>query len=63
MRLRMLAWGAVLGLLVALFTPMAALAQADTTTIHFSDTETLPAINPAPGHRARSTGPSRAWST
>jgi hypothetical protein len=49
MRLRMLAWGAVLGLLVALFTPMAALAQADTTTIHFSDTETLPTINPCTG--------------
>jgi hypothetical protein len=45
MRLRMLAWGAVLGLLVALFTPMAALAQAETTTTHFSDTETLPALN------------------
>lgn len=42
MRLRMLAWGAVLGLLVALFTPMAALAQAETTTTHFSDTETNP---------------------
>jgi hypothetical protein len=49
MRLRMLAWGAVLGLLVALFTPMAALAQADTTTIHVSDTETLPTINPCTG--------------
>ena len=49
MRLRMLAWGAILGLLVALFTPMAALAQADTTTIHFSDTETLPTINPCTG--------------
>jgi hypothetical protein len=31
MRLRLLAWGAVLGLLVALFTPMAALAQVVTT--------------------------------
>lgn len=30
--------GALLGLLVALLTPMAALAQADTTTTHFSDT-------------------------
>lgn len=49
MRLRMLAWGAVLGLLVALFTPMAALAQADTTTIHFSDTETFPTIDPCTG--------------
>lgn len=49
MRLRMLAWGAILGLLVALFTPMAALAQADTTTIHFSDTETLPTIDPCTG--------------
>jgi hypothetical protein len=49
MRLRMLAWGAVLGLLVALFTPMAALAQADTTTIHFSDTESFDDVNPCTG--------------
>jgi hypothetical protein len=49
MRLRMLAWGAILGLLVALFTPMAALAQADTTTTHFSDTETSPDVNPCTG--------------
>jgi hypothetical protein len=38
MRLRTLTWGAVLGLLVALFTPMEALAQADTSTTHFSTT-------------------------
>jgi hypothetical protein len=49
MRLRMLAWGAILGLLVALFTPMAALAQAETTTIHFSNTETLPGFNVCTG--------------
>jgi hypothetical protein len=49
MRLRMLAWGAVLGLLVALFTPMAALAQAETTTVHFSDTVTFPDFNPCTG--------------
>jgi hypothetical protein len=49
MRLRMLAWGAVLGLLVALLTPMAALAQADTTTTHFSDTVTFPEVNPCTG--------------
>ena len=49
MRLRMLAWGAVLGLLVALFTPMAALAQADTTTTHFSDTESFDDVNPCTG--------------
>ena len=49
MRLRMLAWGAVLGLLVALFTPLAALAQADTTTTHFSGTETFPDENACTG--------------
>jgi|Tabmets5t2r1_1033131.scaffolds.fasta_scaffold03521_5 hypothetical protein len=50
MRLRMLAWGAVLGLFVALLTPLAALAQADTTTTHFSDTETFPGVmNPCSG--------------
>jgi hypothetical protein len=49
MRLRMLAWGAVLGLLVALLTPMAALAQAETTTTHFSDTESYEDVNPCTG--------------
>jgi hypothetical protein len=52
MRLRLLAWGAVLGVLVALLTPMAALAQAETTTTHFSDTVSRPDVNPctrAPG--------------
>jgi hypothetical protein len=49
MRLRMLAWGAVLGLLVALLTPMAALAQAETTTIHFSDTISFAEVNPCTG--------------
>ena len=56
MRLRMLAWGAVLGLLVALFTPMAALAQADTTTTHFSGTEILPSENPCTGAPGTLTG-------
>jgi len=45
----MLAWGAVLGLLVALFTPMAALAQAETTTTHFSGTDSFPDVNPCTG--------------
>jgi hypothetical protein len=49
MRLRLLAWGAVLGLLVALFTPMAALAQADTTTTHFSGTDSFRDVNPCNG--------------
>jgi hypothetical protein len=49
MRLRMLAWGAILGLLVALFTPMAALAQAETTTTHFSGTDSVPDVNPCTG--------------
>ena len=56
MRLRMLAWGAVLGLLVALFTPMAALAQADTTTTHFSGTETLLIPDPCTGAPGTLTG-------
>jgi hypothetical protein len=55
MRLRMLAWGAILGLLVALFTPMAALAQAETTTTHFSFTETHPDANPCTGATGTST--------
>jgi hypothetical protein len=55
MRLRLLAWGAVLGLLVALCTPMAALAQAETTTTHFSDTETHPDVNPCTGATGTST--------
>ena len=49
MRLRMLAWGAVLGLLVALLTPMAALARAETTTTHFSGTDSFPDVNPCTG--------------
>jgi hypothetical protein len=49
MRLRMLAWGAVLGLLVAVFTPMAAPAQAETTTTHFSGTDSFPSENPCTG--------------
>jgi hypothetical protein len=55
MRLRMLAWGAVLGLLVALLTPMAALAQAETTTTHFSDTTSTPDVNPCTGVPGTST--------
>ena len=49
MRLRLLAWGAILGLLVALLTPMAALAQAETATTHFSDTLTFEDVNPCTG--------------
>jgi hypothetical protein len=49
MRLRMLAWGAVLGLLGVLLTPIAALAQAETTTTHFSDTVSFPDFNPCTG--------------
>jgi hypothetical protein len=41
--------GAILGLLVALLTPMVALAQADTTTTHFSDTASSPDVNPCTG--------------
>ena len=37
-RVRMLAGAALLGLLVALLTPMAAVAQAETTTTHFNVT-------------------------
>jgi hypothetical protein len=49
MRVRMLAGAAVAGLLVALFSPMAALAQAQTTTVHFSSTESRPDVNPCTG--------------
>jgi len=49
MRLRLLTWGAMLGLLVALLTPMAALAQAETTTTHFGDTDTYEDVNPCTG--------------
>jgi hypothetical protein len=51
----MLAWGAVLGLFVALLTPMAALAQAETTTTHFSETVTFPDFNPCTGATGTST--------
>ena len=49
MRVRMLAGGALLALLVALLTPMAAFAQAETTTVHFSGTESAPDVNPCTG--------------
>jgi hypothetical protein len=49
MRVRMLAGGAVLGLLVALVSPMAAFAQAETTTIHFSGTESSADVNRCTG--------------
>jgi hypothetical protein len=49
MRVRMLAAGALLALLVALLSPMAALAQAQTTTVHFSGTESTPDVNPCTG--------------
>ena len=49
MRLRLLAYGAVLALLAILFTPMAALAQATTTTNHFSFSFSHPDVNPCTG--------------
>jgi hypothetical protein len=49
MRVRLLAWGALLGLLVALLTPMAAVAQAETTTTHFNVTESRADVNPCTG--------------
>jgi hypothetical protein len=49
MRVRMLAGGAMVGLLVALLIPMAAFAQAETTTIHFSGTESTADVNPCTG--------------
>jgi hypothetical protein len=49
MRGRMLARGALLGLLVALLTPMAAVAQAQTTTFHFAQTESFTDFNPCTG--------------
>ena len=55
MRRRLLAWGAILGLLVVLLTPMAALAQAETTTTHFSDTTSTPDVNPCTGVPGTST--------
>jgi hypothetical protein len=45
----MLAAGALLGLLVALLSPIAAVAQAETTTIHFSGTESRTDVNPCTG--------------
>jgi hypothetical protein len=55
MRLRMLACGAMLGLLVALLIPMAAFAQAQTTRTHFSETITFPDFNPCTGVTGTST--------
>jgi hypothetical protein len=49
MRVRILAAGALLGLLVALLSPIAAVAQAETTTIHFSGTESRTDVNPCTG--------------
>jgi hypothetical protein len=49
MRVRMLAGGALLALLVTMLTPVAAFAQATTTTIHFSGTESSPDVNPCTG--------------
>src|SRR6266545_6112555 len=49
MRVRMLAGAAVVGLLVALLSPMAAFAQAQTTTVHFSGTESESDVNPCTG--------------
>jgi hypothetical protein len=49
MRVRLLVGGALLGLLVALLTPVAASAQATTTTMHFSDTVSSADVNPCTG--------------
>jgi hypothetical protein len=49
MRVWMLAWGAMVGLLVALLTPMAGFAQAQTTTTHFNVTGSRPDVNPCTG--------------
>jgi hypothetical protein len=49
MRARMLAGAAVVGLLVALLTPLAAFAQAETTTVHFNATDTHADVNPCTG--------------
>jgi hypothetical protein len=49
MRVRILAGGALLALLVALLTPVAAFAQATTTTVHFSGTESSLDVNPCTG--------------
>lgn len=49
MRVRMLAGGALVALLVALLSPMAAFAQAETTTVHFSGTESESDVNPCTG--------------
>jgi hypothetical protein len=45
----MLAGAAVAGLLVALLSPIAAFAQAETTTVHVSGTESSPDVNPCTG--------------
>ena len=49
MKVRLLAGGAIVALLVTLLTPMAALAQATTTTIHFSGTQRSADVNPCTG--------------
>jgi hypothetical protein len=45
----MLAWGALLALFAAVAVPMTALAQAETTTTHFSGTMSEPDTNPCTG--------------
>jgi hypothetical protein len=49
MRARMLAGGALLGLLLALLTTMGAFAQAETTTTHFNVTGSRADVNPCTG--------------
>ena len=49
MKVRLLAGGAIVALLVTLLTPMVALAQATTTTIHFSGTQSSADVNPCTG--------------
>jgi hypothetical protein len=46
---RMMGWGAVLGVLVALSVPTGALASADVETIHFAGSLTQAAENPCTG--------------
>jgi hypothetical protein len=59
MRVRMLAGGAVVALLAVLLIPIAAFAQAETTTIHFSGTESAPDVNPCTGATGTSTQTAR----
>jgi hypothetical protein len=52
---RFWAWSVLLGLLLALNSPTAASARAETTTTHFSDTASSPDANPCNGAPGTST--------